>query len=78
MEILSSLWGAFSESLMKVLPLSPFRQYLQYFSDLPYLGWLNWLFPVRDCLIVMGVWLTAITTFYLWSVLMRWLKIIGD
>ena len=76
MEMLSGLWDAFSESLMKVLPMSPFRQYLEYFADLPYLGWLNWFFPVRDCLKVMFAWLTAVTAFYLWSIVMRWLKVI--
>ena len=76
MDMLSGLWDAFSESLMKVLPMSPFRQYLEYFADLPYLGWLNWLFPVRDCLKVMFAWLTAVTAFYLWSIVMRWLKVI--
>lgn len=78
MDILSGLWDAFAESLMKVLPMSPFRGYLQYFAELPYLGWLNWFFPVRDCLLVMAAWLTAITGFYLWSVVMRWVKVIGD
>ena len=78
MEILSSLWEAFAETITKVLPSSPFRDYLSYVSELPYLSWLNWFFPVRGCLVVMAAWLGVITTFYLWSIVMRWVKVIGD
>ena len=47
-------------------------------GSLPYLGWLNWLFPVGDCLTIMLVWLGAVGLFYLYSIVMRWLKVIGD
>lgn len=66
------------EALLKLLPLSPFQEFISEFADLPYLGWLNWFFPVGDCLVVMGVWLVAVGVFYLYSILMRWLKVIGD
>ena len=67
----------FSEALLQVLPLSPFQQYIDQFRSLPYLGWLNWFFPVGSCLTVMAAWLVAVGLFYLYSILMRWLKIIG-
>ena len=68
-------WG---DKILQLLPLSPFQQFFSRFEELPYLGWLNWLFPVGDCLIVMGVWLGAVGLFYLYSIVMRWLKMIGD
>lgn len=73
-----AVFQKFSEALMQVLPLSPFQQYIDQFRSLPYLGWLNWFFPVGACLTVMAAWLVAVGLFYLYSILMRWLKIIGD
>ena len=78
MDNMSSLWDSFADMLMDVLPVSPFRQFLDSFSDLPFLGYLNWFVPVRAMLIILAAWLGAITTYYLYSVIMRWLKVIGD
>lgn len=78
MDILVSLWEAFAETIQKVLPTSPFQQFIKYFESLPYLSWLNWFFPVGDCLVVMLAWLGAVGLFYLYSIVMRWLKVIGD
>lgn len=73
-----TVFNAFAQKLLSVLPLSPFQQFIDKFRDLPYLGWLNWFFPVGDCLVVMLAWLGAVGLFYLYSILMRWLKMIGD
>lgn len=73
-----SVFNAFKDALLSVLPLSPFTQFIEQFRSLPFLGYLNWFFPVGDCLAVMGVWLTAVGLFYLYSIVMRWLKVIGD
>ena len=73
-----TVFDLFAEALTKVLPLSPFQQFIDQFRALPYLGWLNWFFPVGACLTVMAAWLVAVGLFYLYSILMRWLKIIGD
>jgi hypothetical protein len=55
-----------------------YKDFISNFADLPYLGWLNWFFPVGDCLVVMSAWLGAVGLFYLYSIVMRWLKMIGD
>ena len=72
--------NAFSltDKLIQLLPTSPFQPYIEQFASLPYLGYLNWFFPVSECLVVAGAWLTAISLFYLYSVIMRWVKMIGD
>ena len=64
--------------LMGMLPTSPFRDFLDRFADIPYLSYLNWVVPVADILAVMAVWLTAIGIFYLCSILLRWIKVLGD
>ena len=73
-----ALFNSLAEKVLALLPLSPFQEFIGNFRSLPYLGWLNWFFPVGDCLVVMGVWLGAVGLFYLYSIVMRWLKMIGD
>ena len=73
-----ALFEALAQKTLELLPLSPFQQFITQFKGLPYLGWLNWFFPVGDCLTIMAVWLGAVGLFYLYSIAMRWLKMIGD
>lgn len=76
-----SIEQAFSgliQQIVAVFPHSPFQQFLQDFSNLPYMGYLNWIFPVQGCLQIMAVWLIAVTAFYLYSVIARWVKLIGS
>jgi len=73
-----SAFDHLAEKILSVLPLSPFQQFIQDFKSLPYLGWLNWFFPVGSCLKVMLAWLGAVGLFYLYSIAMRWVKMIGD
>lgn len=73
-----AVFEAFAQKLLQLLPLSPFSQFIDQFRNLPFLGYLNWFFPVGDCLKVMAAWLTAVGVFYLYSIIMRWLKVIGD
>lgn len=71
-------WKGLLQNLISVLPTSPFAPFIEQFGQLPALGWLNWFFPVRGCLTVMAAWLTAVSLFYLYSVVARWVKLIGD
>lgn len=64
--------------LMSMLPASPFRGFLDRFANIPYLSWLNWFVPVADILAVLLVWLGAIATFYICSIVLRWVKVLGD
>lgn len=74
----SDAFGGLIQKILELLPTSPFREFLDQFGDIPYLGILNWFFPVRGVLTVMAAWLAAIALFLLYSVIMRWVKIIGD
>ena len=73
-----ALFEAWGQKILDLLPTSPFQEFVASFSALPYLGWLNWFFPVGDCLVVMAAWLVAVGLFYMYSIVMRWLKMIGD
>ena len=78
MDTLQTLWNAFGDQIYRFLPVSPFRQYLDAFGSIPYLGVLNWFFPIKEALVVMGVWLTVVTTYYTYVVVLRWIKVVGD
>ena len=78
LEFFGEMMGSFASTLLEVLPSSPFREYIEAFSELPYLGYLNWFIPVGHCVAVGASWLAAIVLFYVYSIIMRWLKMIGD
>lgn len=68
----------FANTLLSVLPKSPFSDLLNTFSNIPYLGWVNWFIPFRDFIYIGGLWLTVIGLFYIYQIIMRWIKVIGD
>lgn len=68
----------FAKMVVDLLPSSPFRGFINNFQAPDYLGWVNWFFPVGTCLTILSAWLTAISLFYFYSILARWVKIIGD
>lgn len=59
------------------LPMSPFHQFIESMQDIPFLGYLNWLIPVGDMIKIGLAWLGVIALFYVYSVIMRWVKLIG-
>lgn len=65
--------------IVSVLPNSPFLnivRYAQQNSMVDYLGYLAWLIPIKQMLIVLFSWLGGMLAYYLYSVIMRWLKMI--
>lgn len=77
MDFFTTIFDKFADFIITVLPLSPFREFLNDFSNVPYLGYLNWFVPVGGILKVLAAWLAAVTGFYLWSIVLRWLRAIG-
>lgn len=69
---------SFAAEVVKLFPSSPFRSFLSEFTGFQFLGWLNWFFPVGACLRILSAWLVAVGLFYLYSIVARWVKIIGD
>lgn len=75
---IADLWNAFSSMLLQFLPKSPFIGFLNGMAEIPYLGWVNWLIPFKDFMLIGTAFLGAVTLFYLYQVIARWLKVIGD
>lgn len=65
--------------IYSILPLDPFKDVIsELFSDKIQQGlsWLNWLIPIGDFVKILLVWVTCITTYYVYTVVLRWLKVI--
>lgn len=76
--MLESAFNFIKNIISHVLLLSPFQEFIDRFRGLPFLGWLNWFVPIGEILTVLGVYLTAVAAFYLYSIVLRWLKVLGD
>lgn len=63
--------------VLALLPTSPFNAVINGISNIPYLQYLNWFFPVTECIAVLEVWLLCVATFYVYQAIMRWVKMIG-
>lgn len=80
MEIFSNIWdwlcGFLSdclEWLIDWLPDSPFNM-IDNSAVEPYLKWLNWFIPMDFILNTLSLWLVAVTGYYVWSVVLRFVK----
>lgn len=80
LEFFMELMTKFKDAVIGLLPLSPFTQHIRNLEALnpEWLGWLNWFIPVKQILVVTASWLGAVALFYVYSVIMRWIKLIGD
>lgn len=67
----------FKDFLIAVLPHSPFQQYIDQWRGLPGLSWLNWFIPVRACLTILASWLAALVLYYLYRIILRWIKAVS-
>lgn len=72
------LFSKFGEWLLQVLPTSPFRGYLDSFRShfAPFLGYLNYFVPIGDFLNIFGAFLAVVSVFYLYMIIMRWVKML--
>lgn len=73
---MAELKDAFLSLILKVLPYSPFVQYIDKLEELPYLNYLNWFIPVGTFINIGTAWLGVITIYYMYSIILRWIKAI--
>lgn len=78
---LQSIFGWLESGLSNVLDLlpdSPFADLATQVSSLPYIGWLNWFVPVGAIVTTFAIWVSAIIVLYIGSIVLRWMKVLGD
>lgn len=66
----------FLDQVLSVLPRSPFVAFLDAFENMPYLSALNYFVPVSEFIAIGELWLASIAVFYLWSIVLRWIRAI--
>lgn len=63
-------------AVLTLLPDCPFLFFLNAIEDSQGLRCLNWFIPISDFVVIGEAWLVAITIFYVYQVLLRWVKVI--
>ena len=71
---IASFFDNIKDFILGFLPNSPFRDALTHFSNLPALGYLNWFFPISECLRIMSGWLACIALYYIFSFAKSWVN----
>lgn len=66
------------EFLQTILPVSPFRPYIDALKVSEYMAYINYFVPVGTMVDILGAWITCMGLFYMYSVIMRWAKIVGE
>ena len=72
--IISSL-GSVLSFCINLLPNSPFKA-INNSSVIKYLNGLNWIIPFGAVLSILELWLTCIIAYYIYSAILRWIKLI--
>lgn len=73
---LQDIFNKFWQAIIKFLPSSPFKGFINQFQNIPFLEELNWFVPVSEIIVVMEVWLAAVVVYYMYSAIMRWIKLL--
>jgi len=61
---------------LSLLPQSPFKDIIWEINNSDGIAYLNWFIPVGRILEIMALWLAAILTYYLGTIILRWVKAI--
>ena len=67
---------AVASAILSVLPDSPFQTFLQTIGEIPALGYLNYFIPISQMIVIAESWLAAIAVFYIYQLVLRWIKLI--
>lgn len=65
-----------ANSILSVLPDSPFSAFIDKISEIPELGYLNYFIPVSEMIAIGEAWLTCIALFYLYQAVLRFVRMI--
>lgn len=65
-----------ANSILSVLPDSPFSAFIDKMEEIPELGYLNYFIPVSEMIAIGETWLTCIALFYLYQAVLRFVRMI--
>lgn len=71
------LFASVLNIIFSLLPNSPFTNIATYDLTISkYLSNLAWILPIKHIISILGVWLGCMLIYYVYSVVMRWIKLI--
>lgn len=62
--------------VLMLLPDSPFVMLTSIPEVTAVLGFLNWAIPISEMIAILQLWITAISVFYIYQLILRWAKAI--
>lgn len=65
-------------AVLQFLPDSPFAGYIDELTNVEWLPYINWFVPVGTMLGIATAWGVAIGVFYVYQMILRWAKVVGD
>lgn len=63
-------------TVLQFLPGSPFQSFINSFTEIPALAYLNYFVPIAEMIAIGQAWLVCVGLFYLYSAVMRFVKLI--
>ena len=83
MSIIQAVWNTvvkfinwILEHAYMLLPSSPFKKYITAITDSDYLGYINYFIPIDTFIVIGEAWLVAIGIYILYSVILKWAKVV--
>lgn len=64
----------FLGTILFFLPNSPFTEFIAEVESWEWLGWLNWFLPIGTFLEILYVWAGCVSGYYVYSIVLRWIK----
>lgn len=74
-----NLFKSIMDVIISLLPTSPFKGVIKGMESeevQQVLSYLNWFVPIKDIVVVLTGWLTAIGLYYIYVIVLRWIKAI--
>jgi len=77
-EFINEMFGKFGNTLITLLPKSPFHGFLESIElNQQWLRYLNWFIPVGTFVNILNAWLVAIAAFYIYKAIAHWIGVIS-
>ena len=80
LDSLSEIFTGLVSAVLSFCPPSPFGILDELAANsqiAELLGFLNWFIPVNTFVAILEGWLACVAIYYVWQVVLRWLKAIG-
>ena len=71
-----NMFNRFYVWIIGLLPGSPFRAFINAIGTIPYLKYLNWFFPVSECIVVLEAFLSVAAVYLIYQGILRYIHLI--